>query len=99
MTIIPSAALPKTLIFWDKAQHVLAFATLSLFGSLAYPSKTKLIYASLFVYGISIEIVQKYGTRTHVGDVHDLLADTIGIFAGFVIYFAACKIRQHFGSK
>lgn len=99
LTMIPSVKLPNVFDFWDKAQHILGFATLSLIGSLAYPKKTKVIYASLILYGAGIEVVQKYFTKTHVADIYDLFADSLGVVIGIIIYFVACKIMQRLASN
>ena len=58
MTLIPSTSIPNAFNFWDKAQHALAFSMLSLTGSLAYPSRAKLVYIGLILYGASIELMQ-----------------------------------------
>lgn len=94
MAMIPSTTLPKALNFWDKAQHILAFTTLSLMGSLAYPRKTKAVYIGLILYGASIEAVQRYFTTTHIGDVSDLLADSLGIVIGIAIYLIIRKFTK-----
>jgi len=95
ITIIPNTTLPNALIFWDKAQHVLAFAALSLTGSLAFPNNTKIVYIGLILYGIWIEVIQKYLTTTRVGDALDLLANSAGIIIGIIIYLLVRKLIQH----
>ena len=86
MSIIPSTKLPNALDFWDKAQHVLAFATLTLTGCIAYPNRRVNVYIGLILFAISIELIQKYFTMTHVGDRFDLLADSVGAILGTIIY-------------
>jgi len=81
--------------FWDKAQHALAFATLTLTGSIAYPHKKARIYIGLILFAISIELIQKYFTTTHVGDMFDLLADSAGAMLGTVIYALLSQWKQN----
>jgi len=86
MSMIPSTQLPNVLDFWDKAQHALAFAILTLTGSIAYPTKRTRIYLGLILFAVGIELIQKYFTTTHVGDARDLLADGLGAILGIIIY-------------
>ncbi|MGZ8984608.1 MAG: VanZ family protein [Methylophilus sp.] len=94
MAIIPSADIPKIFHFWDKVQHALAFTILSLTGSLAYPRNTKAVLIGLILYGASIEVIQKYFTSTHISDVSDLLADSLGIMIGIAIYLIIRKFTK-----
>ncbi|MES2182163.1 MAG: VanZ family protein [Pseudomonadota bacterium] len=98
MALIPVTDIPSVFNFWDKAQHSLAFITLTLTGSMAYPSKTKIVYLGLVIYGAGIEVVQYYCTTTRVGDVFDWLADCIAIALGILIYQTLQKllIRSNF---
>lgn len=86
MSMIPSTRLPNALDFWDKAQHALAFAILTVTGSIAYPNKRTRTYIGLILFAVGIELIQKYFTTTHVGDVLDLLADGVGGILGIIIY-------------
>ncbi len=86
MSMIPSTTLPNALDFWDKAQHALAFAVLTVTGSIAYPDKRTRTYIGLLLLAVGIELIQKYFTTTHVGDVLDLLADGVGGMLGIIIY-------------
>jgi len=96
MSIVPSAAVPDILNFGDKAQHALAFAMLSLIGSLANPKKTKVVYIGLMVFAVSIEVVQKNFTTSHIADVRDLLASGLGLLIGVLIYFLMRKVVKYF---
>lgn len=87
LAIIPQSSLPAALGFWDKAQHILAFAVLAFTGCLAFPSQLKMVFGGLFLYGASIEIAQKYFTTTHSAHASDLLADALGLALGVFIYW------------
>jgi VanZ family protein len=62
----------------DKVQHVLAFATLGLLGSFAYPAAPLLgLLFRLSLFGAAIEVVQAIPFLHRDSDVFDWLADTI----------------------
>lgn len=97
MAFIPITEIPNAFNLWDKVQHALAFAVLTIAGNLAYPRNTKLVYIGLILYGMAIEVIQSTLTTTRFGEVSDLLADGVGIAAGFAVYFVARKItKKHF---
>jgi len=86
VTLMPSHSIPKSVIFWDKLQHSLAFFMLMLTGSMAYSKYNKHIFFYLILYGASIEIMQEFFTKTRNGDVYDIVADTIGITLGWLVF-------------
>lgn len=66
----------------DKIQHIFAFATLTLFGSFAYPAIRPLrLLMGLSLFGALIEVVQAIPALQRDSDVRDWLADTIAIVA------------------
>lgn len=86
LALIPSASVPPAIIFWDKAQHALAYAALSITGCYAYPQRVKLVSIGLITHGAVIEIMQISLTTTRYGDVFDWLADVAGVLAGVIVY-------------
>lgn len=71
-----------SLLPWDKAQHFLAFYTLTLLALAAFPRLNPLLIASaLSGFGALIEFVQGLSFVHRDRDVHDWLADTIAIVA------------------
>jgi VanZ family protein len=72
----------------DKVQHVLAFATLALLGSFAYP-RTRLIklLIGLSLFGAVIEIVQAIPMLHRDSDLFDWLADTVAAAAVLLLVF------------
>ena len=86
LSLIPGTAVPGPLQFWDKAQHALAFALLTVLGGLSYPRHLKMVVLSLLVYGALIELAQATLTTTRFGDVIDWVADAIGVAAGTVLH-------------
>lgn len=83
---LTSSPLPTPLHIWDKANHFLAFFVLSFLLDFSFPERhwtDVLKWLVLLAYGIGIEDVQHWlGTRDF--DVHDMLADAIGI-AGYLV--------------
>jgi len=71
---------------WDKANHFIAFMTLYILLNLAYQSLNIKIKALMLIgYGIFIEIVQYFiPGRDFSG--FDVIADSIGIFIGVVLF-------------
>lgn len=81
--------------FSDKITHGLAYAILSLSWCLAlfFKAKSKnqkinqfLLIFALVVYGIFIEFLQQGLTTYRTFDYYDMLANSIGICIGFVIF-------------
>jgi VanZ family protein len=88
LALIPAHDVPAS-TGWDKADHWLAFFTLSLLGAHAYPQQPfwRRLAIVLVLYGIGIELAQ-WCTPDRDADWHDVVADSIGIAAyGF---FSAC---------
>ena len=70
----------------DKFEHILAYGTLMFWFSELYPSmRTRIALAIGFVaMGVGLEFVQRALVyRTY--DVFDMLANTIGVFAGWAV--------------
>jgi VanZ family protein len=94
LAMIPQSSLPSALSFWDKAQHILAFAVLAFTGCFAFPNQLKRVLGGLFLYGAMIEVLQKYFTVTHSAHASDLLADAMGLTLGVGVYWLICWIMQ-----
>ena len=64
----------------DKVQHIIAFATLSVLGSCAYPATalTQLL-VRLSLFGALIEVVQAIPALHRDSDILDWLADTVAV--------------------
>jgi VanZ family protein len=70
----------------DKVQHIMAFATLALLGSFAYPKAalTRLLIG-LSIFGALIEVVQAIPALHRDSDVLDWLADTLAVIVVLLI--------------
>ena len=70
----------------DKVQHIMAFATLALLGSFAYPAtRVTRLLASLSLFGALIEVVQAIPALHRDSDVLDWIADTVAVAAVLVL--------------
>ena len=64
----------------DKVQHIIAFATLSLLGTFAYPAAGLLqLLARLSLFGAFIEVVQAIPVLHRDSDFFDWVADTAAV--------------------
>ena len=98
VSLIPPSNFPKTDIsFSDKIAHTSCYAILSLLWCFAILrsrvkfSKTVLLLGSIILYGIFIEVLQDKLTTYRSFDYHDMIANTIGVAIGFMLF----KIFQH----
>jgi VanZ family protein len=92
LLLMPSYAVPKVLDFYDKAQHALMFATLTMAGLLAYPKRIKRVVWGLVFYGGLMEVLQTTLTTTRHGDWFDWLADGLGIAMGLGAYLLSQRL-------
>ena len=69
---------------WDKTNHVLGFAVLAVLGCRAYHAHVAMTLFGLLLYGGLIEVLQFF-TPDRQAEWEDLIADGIGILAGYVI--------------
>lgn len=80
MSLMPTAYLAAPVFsIWDKAQHALGFAVLTLLAVQAYPSRSRLRLAlALLLLGGAIELAQS-ASGWRMGDWRDGLANAVGI--------------------
>ena len=70
----------------DKVQHIIAFATLGVLSSFAYPATTLTrLLASLSLFGAVIEVVQAIPSLHRDSDVVDWIADTVAVIVVLLI--------------
>jgi VanZ family protein len=69
----------------DKLQHAAAFATMGIFGSLAYPRlRTLRLILALSLFGAFIEVAQAIPALHRDSDPLDWLADTVACTAAVI---------------
>ncbi len=81
---------------WDKAQHGLTFAALSVLTLLAYPAYPKAFwwgFCVLSAFGAAIEVAQ-YFSGYRNGDPLDWCADMVGV----LLVFGLAWLRQRLSS-
>ena len=80
----------------DKIQHILAFATLSVLGTLAYPRLSFIrLFAGLILFGALIEVVQAIPALHRNSDILDLLADGVGALVAGLALRTVLRLRSH----
>lgn len=72
---------------WDKANHLLAFATLAICGLLGWNRRGRTVLAGLLLYGVAIELLQ-LATPDHRFDLRDVAADAAGLVLGWCAFHA-----------
>ena len=86
LSLVPVALLPQAFNWWDKAQHALGFAVLTILGLLAYPKLRWQLPWGLLLLGAFIEVAQAVsGWRQ--GDWLDLLADAAGVLVVMTAWY------------
>ena len=83
--VLPQDVAPTIGTLSDKAHHVFAFVVLGLLLRLAYRINYWYGLMILIAYGGFIEVSQ-YFTPDRCAEYQDIVADTIGAFAGLKLY-------------
>lgn len=86
LAILPQEEVPKITPLSDKGNHFIAFATLTLLLFYAYRVGYIKNALLMFAYGVWIELSQLF-TANRQGELTDVVADTIGILIGLIIYW------------
>lgn len=87
LSLVPVELLPSAFNWWDKAQHALGFAVLTVLGLLAYPKVRWWLPWGLLLLGAFIELAQA-ASGWRRGDWLDLLADAVGILAVMTAWYS-----------
>ncbi|MBL8454183.1 MAG: VanZ family protein [Zoogloea sp.] len=85
LAMIPVAVVPELMSNQDKLHHSAAFATLMLLGRGGWPARLGLVALGLLGYGILIELCQHAFTTNRVGELRDVIADSLGIALGWLL--------------
>ena len=104
---IPGKMLPKEDLFipnLDKFIHVFLFGSFVFLWCMYYASKQgkddhlKYLFIRILVigclYGIGLEFIQKYFIPNRDFDIYDIVADTLGAIAGFLIVRRTVDMRK-----
>jgi VanZ family protein len=80
--------------FGDKAEHMLAFATMALLAALSFPAaKLFRIGERLSFLGAMIEVLQSIPSLHRDCDIHDWIADTLAITVVLLVVWFARRGR------
>jgi VanZ family protein len=86
--LIPIREMPQTFDLNDKVSHLIGHGTLALYFAGLVPRKSWWkIFASLLLFGISIEFAQYYMRAGRHGDVRDVIANSSGAALGLLLGF------------
>ncbi|MCM2302926.1 MAG: VanZ family protein [Flavobacteriaceae bacterium] len=86
--------------YFDKIAHLISYLSLSFSWFLALclknesNLKTIIIVLSITIYGIIIEIIQGNYTPNREADFYDVLANTIGVLIGLVLFILWIQKRK-----
>jgi VanZ family protein len=90
LAVIPQQDTPKLTPLNDKGNHVLAFLVLTLLLLWAYRMRYLTTFAFMVLYGIFIELSQLF-THDRSGELLDVVADSVGVVGGILIYWLWIK--------
>ena len=86
LAVLPQENVPELTPFNDKGNHFLAFFVLTLLLLHAYRVKYLTAFVLMMLYGVLIEVSQLF-TINRQGELLDVLADTIGVVIGILLYW------------
>lgn len=82
-------------IHFDKWVHIGLFAVLIFLWRASFnldlDHYNSILLLAAFVYGLSVEVIQKYWIPNRSFDLFDLLADMTGAIAGLAVWFRVYK--------
>ena len=93
LTLAPTKDVPGVGMVWDKAEHAGAWAVLTLLGMLLSTKRRWAILVFAFGFGAAIEVLQATLPLGRDGDVHDLVADSVGIATAWFLW----RVARHLG--
>lgn len=92
LTLAPGKDVPGEGIIWDKAEHALSWAVLTGAGLVLSTRRRWAVGVFAFTFGAAIEVMQATLPFGRDGDWHDLLADSVGIVAAFLVWFGMRRL-------
>jgi VanZ family protein len=85
VVVLVSALMPPQIIGpvgWDKMNHAMTFAVLTMLGCGAYAERKVQVLIGLLAYGVLIELLQSL-TDYRSAEVLDVVADAVGLPVGW----------------
>ncbi len=90
LAVIPQQSVPGLTPFNDKGNHFLAFSVLTLLLLDGYRVKYLSAFVWMLMYGVLIEVSQLFAINRH-GELLDVVADTVGVVIGILLYWLIRK--------
>ncbi|MDP3659245.1 hypothetical protein [Phenylobacterium sp.] len=78
-SLAPGEDVPGLARFWDKAEHAIAYLTITALGLALYPTRCRRLVGAMLVLGAGIEVLQATMGFGRDGDWRDMLANIIGV--------------------
>jgi VanZ family protein len=95
LSLLPTNYLPPPVLnIWDKLEHAMAFAVLTMLGLHAYESRPLRTVLGIFLLGGVIEVAQA-ATGWRYGEWLDLLADAVGIALAVGLILLVRRLRTN----
>ena len=94
LSLLPTVYLPSLAFnIWDKIQHALSYAVLTLLGLVGWPGRFAAVAVGMLAHGAAIEMAQTcLGWRT--GDVLDWAADAAGVLLACLLVRKLYRTRN-----
>lgn len=86
VSLTPSDDLPVAKLFWDKAEHATSYLVLMMVGLVFAPRRLLAFTVFAFCLGVAVELLQGAMGFGRDADWHDVVANSTGIAAGFLIW-------------
>ena len=93
LAILPQQDVPQLTPFNDKGNHLLALSVLTLLLLQSYRLKYTTVFLRMFLYGVWIEVSQLFAVNRQ-GEVLDVVADSMGVVVGIVLFWVIEKYRS-----
>ena len=81
-------------LFWDKAQHALAYLVLTGVGLVFFPRRRWTTVFGILAFGVGIEVLQAVMPFGREGDWRDALANTVGALLALTLVQAWRRARR-----
>lgn len=78
---------------WDKSNHLLAFAVLTILDCRTFPDRVAAVLVGSVLYGGLIEVLQSF-TPHRSAEWGDLVADALGVIVGCGLVVLLDKFRR-----
>lgn len=78
LSLAPAQDTPTAGLFWDKAQHALAYLVLTGVGLVFFPRRQRAVFFGVLAFGVGVELAQSAMGFGRQGDWRDAVANAAG---------------------